>query len=165
MREQTSSFEVARTVTELSKMIGSRIRKAYQPHYEQVVLRMSKKGHANTDLVIVRGKRVYNSTRDRPMPPNPSQFAMVLRKHLGNSRFIGVSQLGFDRVLSLEFEHGKGRMSLVIELFRDGNVLLLDDSGIIVQPLTHAKYASRVLKKGVRYSPPPESLDLSLIHI
>ena len=50
-------------------------------------------------------------------------------------------------------------MSLVIELFRDGNVLLLDDSGIIVQPLTHAKYASRVLKKGVRYSPPPESLD------
>ena len=133
MREQTSSFEVARTVTELSKMIGSRIRKAYQPHYEQVVLRMSKKGHANTDLVIVRGKRVYNSTRDRPMPPNPSQFAMVLRKHLGNSRFIGVSQLGFDRVLSLEFEHGKGRMSLVIELFRDGNVLLLDDSGIIVQ--------------------------------
>ena len=67
MREQTSSFEVARTVTELSKMIGSRIRKAYQPHYEQVVLRMSKKGHANTDLVIVRGKRVYNSTRDRPI--------------------------------------------------------------------------------------------------
>ena len=159
MREQTSSFEVARTVVELSKMIGSRVRKAYQPHYEQVVLRMSKKGHANTDLVIVRGKRVYNSTRDRPMPPNPSQFAMVLRKHLGNSRFVGVSQLGFDRVLSLEFEHGKGKMSLVIELFRDGNVLLLDESGTIIQPLTHAKYASRVLKKGVSYIPPPESLD------
>ena len=64
MREQTSSFEVARTVVELNKMIGARIRKAYQPHYEQVVLRMSKKGQANTDLVIVRGKRVYNSTRD-----------------------------------------------------------------------------------------------------
>ncbi len=159
MREQTSSFEVARTVVELNKMIGARIRKAYQPHYEQVVLRMSKKGHANTDLVIVRGKRVYHSTRDRPMPPNPSQFAMVLRKHLGNSRFIGASQLGFDRVLSLEFEHGRGKMSLVIELFRDGNILLLDDSGIIVQPLTHAKYASRILKKGARYSPPPESLD------
>mgnify|MGYP001207341806 FL=1 len=159
MREQTSSFEVARTVVELSKMIGSRVRKAYQPHYEQVVLRMSKKGHANADLVIVRGKRVYNSTRDRPMPPNPSQFAMVLRKHLGNSRFIGVSQLGFDRVLSLEFEHGRGKMSLIIELFRDGNILLLDDAGTIVQPLTHAKYASRVLKKGVRYFPPPESLD------
>ena len=44
-------------------------------------------------------------------------------------------------------------MSLVIELFRDGNILLLDDEGVIIQPLTHAKYASRTLKKGVRYSP------------
>ena len=159
MREQTSSFEVARTVRELTEMVGSRVRKAYQPHYEQIVLRMSKKGSPNRDLVIVRGKRVYCSSRDRPMPPNPSQFAMILRKHLGNSRFVGVSQFGFDRVMSLDFEHGRGRMSLVIELFRDGNVLLLDDSGIIIQPLTHAKYASRTLKKGVEYNPPPESLD------
>ena len=30
---------------------------------------------------------------------------------------------------------------------------------MIIQPLTHAKYASRTLKKGVRYSPPPASLD------
>ena len=50
-------------------------------------------------------------------------------------------------------------MSLVIELFRDGNILLLDDEGVIIQPLTHAKYASRTLKKGVRYTPPPASLD------
>tara|TARA_B100001175_G_C19514782_1_gene646574 strand:- start:9499 stop:11634 length:2136 start_codon:yes stop_codon:yes gene_type:complete len=159
MREQTSSFEVARTVRELTEMVGSRVRKAYQPHYEQVVLRMSKKGFPNRDLVIVRGKRVYYSSRDRPMPPNPSQFAMVLRKHLGNSRFIGVSQSGFDRVMSLEFEHGRGKMSLVIELFRDGNVLLLDEDGVIIQPLTHATYASRTLKKGVPYVPPPPSLD------
>ena len=153
MREQTSSFEVARTVRELGEMVGSRVRKSYQPHYEQIVLRMSKKGFPNRDLIIVRGKRIYCSSRDRPMPPNPSQFAMILRKHLGNSRFIGVSQFGFDRVLSLEFEHGRGKMSLVIELFRDGNILLLDDEGVIIQPLTHAKYASRTLKKGVRYSP------------
>ena len=159
MREQTSSFEVARTVRELGEMVGSRVRKAYQPHYEQIVLRMSKKGFPNRDLVIVRGKRVYYSSRDRPMPPNPSQFAMILRKYLGNSRFIGVSQFGFDRVMSLEFEHGRGKMSLVIELFRDGNVLLLDEEGVIIQPLTHAKYASRTLKKGVKYAPPPASLD------
>ena len=159
MREQTSSFEVARTVRELGEMVGSRVRKSYQPHYEQIVLRMSKKGFPNRDLIIVRGKRIYCSSRDRPMPPNPSQFAMILRKHLGNSRFIGVSQFGFDRVLSLEFEHGRGKMSLVIELFRDGNILLLDDEGVIIQPLTHAKYASRTLKKGVRYTPPPASLD------
>jgi predicted ribosome quality control (RQC) complex YloA/Tae2 family protein len=93
------------------------------------------------------------------MPSKPSQFAMVLRKHLNNSRLIGVEQLGFDRVIRLTFEHGGGRLALIIELFRDGNVLLLDENDVIIQPLTHAKYASRTLKKGVAYTPPPETLD------
>ena len=159
MRESSSSFDVARIVRELSEMVGARARKAYQPHYEQVVLRLNRKGVPSTDLVIVRGRRVYTSQRDRPMPSKPSQFAMVLRKHLNNSRLIGVEQLGFDRVIRLTFEHGRGRLALIIELFRDGNVLLLDENDVIIQPLTHAKYASRTLKKGVAYTPPPETLD------
>ena len=159
MREQSSSFDVARIVRELSELIGARARKAYQPHYEQVVVRLNRKGVPSTDLVIVRGRRVYTSQRDRPMPSKPSQFAMVLRKHLNNSRLIAVEQFGFDRVIELTFEHGGGRLKLVIELFRDGNVILLDDNGVIIQPLTHAKYASRSLKKGVAYAPPPETVD------
>ena len=131
MREQSSSFEIARIVRELSEMVGARARKAYQPHYEQIVLRLNRKGLPSTDLVIVRGRRVYTSRRDRPMPSKPSQFAMVLRKHLNNSRLVSVEQYGFDRVIELTFEHGGGLLSLVIELFRDGNVLLLDESGVI----------------------------------
>ena len=159
MREQSSSFDVARIVRELSEMVGARARKVYQPHYEQVVVRLNRKGLPSTDLVIGRGRRVYTSQRDRPMPSKPSQFAMVLRKHMNNSRLISVEQYGFDRVIELTFEHGGGRLRLIIELFRDGNVLLLDDNGVIIQPLTHAKYASRSLKRGVAYSPPPETVD------
>ena len=159
MRAQSSSFDVARIVDELRGMIGVRARKAYQPHYEQVVLRLNQKGKPSTDLVIVCGKRIYLSQRDRPMPTNPSPFAMKLRKHLSNSRLIEVNQLGFDRVISLTFEHGRGRLKLIIELFRDGNVLLLDDKDVIIQPLTHAKYASRSLKSGENYTPPPATVD------
>ena len=159
MRAQSSSFDVARMVRELREMVGTRVRKAYQPHYEQVVLRLNPKGEPSVDLVIVRGKRLYMSRRDRPMPNNPSPFAMKLRKHLGNSRLVEVEQLGFDRVVILTLEHGGGQYKLVIELFRDGNVLLLDDNDVILQPLTHAKYASRALKRGEPYTPPPETLD------
>ena len=159
MRAQSSSFDVARMVRELRGMIGTRVRKAYQPHHEQVVLRLNPKGEPSVDLVIVRGKRLYMSRRDRPMPNNPSPFAMILRKHLGNSRLVEVEQHGFDRVVILTFEHGGGQYKLVIELFRDGNVLLLDDNDVILQPLTHAKYASRSLKRGEPYTPPPETLD------
>lgn len=146
-------------VRELRTMIGVRARKAYQPHHEQVVLRLNPKGEPSVDLVIVRGKRLYMSRRDRPMPNNPSPFAMVLRKHLSNARLVEVEQVGFDRVVILTFEHGGGRLKLVIELFRDGNVLLLDGDGVIIQPLTHAKYASRSLKRGEPYVPPPETVD------
>ena len=159
MREQASSFDVARIVRELSSMIGARARKAYQPLYEQVVIRLNPKGSPSSDLVIVSGRRLYLSQRDRPMPSQPSQFAMVLRKHMNNSRLIEVKQLGFDRIISMTFEHGSGKLKLIIELFRDGNVLLLDDDGVIIQPLTHAKYASRSLKRGVQYVPPPAAVD------
>jgi predicted ribosome quality control (RQC) complex YloA/Tae2 family protein len=159
MREQASSFDVARIVRELSKMIGARARKAYQPHYEQVVIRLNPKGSPSSDLVIVSGRRLYLSQRDRPMPSQPSQFAMVLRKHLNNSRLIEVEQLGFDRIISLTFEHGSGKLKLIIELFRDGNVLLLDNEDVIIQPLTHANYASRTLKRGVKYVSPPPAID------
>ena len=159
MREQSSSFEIARIVRELSEMVGARVRKSYQPHYEQIVVRLNRKGMPSTDLVIVRGLRAYCSNRDRPMPTQPSQFAMILRKHLNNSRLVGVRQYGFDRVIRMDFEHGGGRLSLIIELFRDGNILLLDQEGVIIRPLTHAKYASRSLKKGVAYTPPPEAID------
>ena len=153
MREQTSSFDVARIVRELSEMVGARARKAYQPHYEQVVLRLNRKGVPSTDLVIVRGRRIYTSQRDRPMPSKPSQFAMVLRKHLNNSRLIGVEQLGFDRVIRLSFEHGRGRLALVIALFRDGNILPSMQVALsakvwltrhLLRPSTHVRWAEKL---------------------
>tara|TARA_B100001559_G_scaffold64213_1_gene51956 strand:+ start:397 stop:2571 length:2175 start_codon:yes stop_codon:yes gene_type:complete len=159
MRDKLSSFDVACIANELSEMIGARMRKAYQPHYEQVVLKLNRKGLPSTDLVIVRGKRLYTSYRDRPMPSKPSQFAMVIRKYLSNARLVEVNQFGFDRVIELVFEKGSGKIKIIIELFRDGNVLLVDNQEKIIQPLTHAKYSTRSLKRGFEYSPPPEAFN------
>lgn len=159
MRDKLSSFDVSCIVNELSEMVGSRMRKAYQPHYEQVVLKLNRKGLPSTDLVIVRGKRLYTSQRDRPMPSKPSQFAMVIRKHLNNARLVDVNQYGFDRIVELVFEKTREKIKIIIELFRDGNILLIDNEGIIIQPLTHAKYSTRSLKKGFEYRPPPESFN------
>ena len=131
MRDQMSSFDIARLVLDIDELKGARCRKMYQPHYEQVVLRLNPKGKPNCDLVIVRGQRVYFSQRDRPMPKQPPQFAMLLRKYLSNARLTGASQLGFDRIIVLEFETKDGRRDLVIEMFRNGNVILLDEEGVI----------------------------------
>jgi predicted ribosome quality control (RQC) complex YloA/Tae2 family protein len=146
-------------VLDIDALAGARCRKMYQPHYEQVVLRLNPKGLAKRDLVIVRGQRVYFSQRDRPMPTHPPQFAMLLRKYLSNARLTGASQLGFDRIIRLEFDTKDGRRDLVIEMFRNGNVILLDQDGIIIQPLTHVTYETRTIKRGEVYVAPPEPMD------
>jgi len=159
MREQMSSFDIARMVLEIDALAGARAKKMYQPHYEQLVIRFNPKEAPTQDLVIVRGKRAYFSRRDRPMPMQPASFAMLLRKYLSNGRLLHARQHGFDRIMVLEFDTKDGRRDLVIEMFRDGNVILLDEEGVIIQPLTHVKYESRTIKRGFTYDFPPEPMD------
>ncbi len=157
MKDVMSGLDLRAITSELQVMVGAHCRKCYQPHYEQVVLRLRSKEGGNTDLVMVRGKRIYTSKRDRPMPQIPAPFAMVLRKSLSNARLKVIEQVGFDRVLRFVFEKGHGMLHLYVEVFRDGNIILTDENDVIIQPLTHKSYADRVLKKGVVYTLPPAS--------
>ena len=159
MKTAMSGFDLRAIARELDVFSGAYVKKAYMPHYEQIVLRINPKDMEQFDLVLVRGSRIYTSKRDRPMPMTPPPFAMVLRKHLKNARMTGVRQLGFDRVLAFDFDTKFGKRHLYVEVFRDGNIILTDEEGIIVQPLTHASYAGRTLKKGIVYQPPPQALD------
>ena len=86
MRDEMSGFDLRQVVSELSEYNGSHCKKIYQPHHEQIVLRINPKQKSQQDIVIVRGKRLYLSDRQRPMPAQPSPFAMLHRKHLGNAR-------------------------------------------------------------------------------
>ena len=70
-----------------------------------------------------------------------------------------IEQIGFDRVLRFVFENSHGKFHLYVEVFRDGNIILADGNDIIIQPLTHATYADRTLKKGIEYTPPPAARD------
>ncbi|MDA0925570.1 MAG: NFACT family protein, partial [archaeon] len=154
-----SGFDLRAMARELNALSGAYVKKAYMPHYEQIVLRVNPKESTQRDLVFVRGERIYTSTRDRPMPMTPPPFAMVLRKHLRNARLTAVEQVGFDRVLAFSFDTKDGERTLYVEVFRDGNIILVDQEGIIIQPLTHASYAGRTLKKGVEYTPPPPAVN------
>ena len=159
MKDSMTGFDVRAVSLELDAWSGAYVKKAYMPHYEQIVLRINPKESEQFDLVIVRGQRVYTSKRDRPMPMTPPSFAMVLRKHLKNARLTKVEQVGFDRVLMFRFDTKHGQRSLSVELFRNGNVILMDESDVIIQPLTHASYSGRTIKKGEIYVPPPAAID------
>ena len=126
MKAAMSGFDLRAVAQELNQFAGAYVKKAYMPHYEQIVLRINPKEMDQFDLVLVRGARIYTSQRDRPMPMTPPPFAMVLRKHLKNARMTGVRQLGFDRVLAFDFDTKHGSYHLYVEVFRDGNIILTD---------------------------------------
>jgi predicted ribosome quality control (RQC) complex YloA/Tae2 family protein len=159
MKQAMSAFDLRAVAAELRTFVGSFVKKSYMPHYEQVVLRMNPKDGDAFDLVIVRGRRISISRRDRPMPQSPPPFAMLLRKELGNARLTAVEQVAFDRLLRLSFSTKGGDRHLMVECFGDGNVILLDENDVIIQPLTHASYRDRTLKRGEAYQTPPPAVD------
>ena len=59
MKDAMSGLDLRVIAGELSSHLGSHCKKCYQPHYEQVVLRLRQKGGGNVDLVLVRKEGVH----------------------------------------------------------------------------------------------------------
>ncbi|MCK5772975.1 MAG: NFACT family protein [Thermoplasmata archaeon] len=95
----------------------------------------------------------------REMPKTPSPYAMMLRKRLRNRVLKEISQVGMDRVVVLTFSGGEeDDIKLYLELFGDGNLIMVR-GGIIEAPYTSRSWASRTVKRGEEFSPPPSGMD------
>jgi predicted ribosome quality control (RQC) complex YloA/Tae2 family protein len=158
MKSGMTNVDVAALAAELAPLMqGARLDKAYQPAKGQVLLRLRRKGAGKLDLLIELGRFVTLTRRPPQNPDKPSMVAQILRTTFENSRLASVAQVGFDRLLRLDFERGDGRHSIVVELFGEGNLLVLDGAGTIVLPMKGEDHGSRKLRKGEPYRPPPGS--------
>ncbi len=139
-----ANLDVFFLARELASLEGARLDNAYQCGEKDFRFRFGKK-----DLAVRLGEYAFLGER-QPAPARPSQFSMLLRKHLRGGRLDAVKQLGFDRLLELGF----GGKSVVLELFSKGNLLLLE-GGKIIRPFKFKEFSSRTLKPRETYSPPP----------
>ena len=57
MKATMSGFDLRAVAQELDAFAGAYVKKAYMPHYEQIVLRINPKESDQFDLVLVRGSR------------------------------------------------------------------------------------------------------------
>ena len=153
MKDALSSFDVMAVVAELQPRIGWHLDKVYHPKWDHLVLSIRGAGEGKEFLHFHVGKWLYLSKRSRDMPQQPSDFAMMLRKRVANARISGVRQQGFDRIVVLTLEKD-GTFELVLELFGDGNVILVRD-GTIIQPLTSHTWKHRDVKAQREFSFPP----------
>jgi predicted ribosome quality control (RQC) complex YloA/Tae2 family protein len=87
-------------------------------------------------------------------PERPPDFAKMLRNRLSGADFAGVSQQGFDRVLTFSFERDDENTEIVAELFGQGNIAALDETGTVVDCLDTVRLQSRTVAPGAVYEYP-----------
>jgi predicted ribosome quality control (RQC) complex YloA/Tae2 family protein len=139
-------------VEELKALWGARLVGIYETSKRAFRFKFSKEKQ-EFNLVVELGLRANVTKYVEPSPAKPTQFASILRNGLENRRLETMEQLNFDRVLKMSFE-GRDEPSLVIEMFREGNMLLCS-SGRITAAYEEGAYAARVIKPGEEYVTPP----------
>jgi len=78
----------------------------------------------------------------------------MLRNRLSGADFHEVRQHGFDRILEFEFRREDQDTTIVVELFGDGNVAVLDQNGEVVDCLETVRLKSRTVAAGAQYGFP-----------
>ncbi|MBL7160473.1 MAG: NFACT family protein [Candidatus Aenigmarchaeota archaeon] len=151
-----SALDLRFLVKELRKGLeGGRVRKIYQYEKKKLLFEFHHPEKGEQWLYVGRGA-VYLTEQKPSSPSEPPSFCMFLRKHLMGKAVRNIRQVGFDRILEIQFpEH-----ILVIELLPPGNLILCDSSYNIIMPLEFQKWKSREVKPRVPYKHPPLQVDL-----
>ncbi|MDH7516979.1 MAG: ribosome rescue protein RqcH [Candidatus Thermoplasmatota archaeon] len=160
MKRKLSSFDIYVIINELQELVGCYIDKIYQPtHYELIIRVSNSKTKQKENLFIRNGELICLTQKQIDAPVKPTNFSMVLRKHLLNGRISEITQHGFDRIIKLGTSKKEGNYLLVLEFFSDGNIILVDPDGKIVAPLTSQRWSIRTIKTHEKYMPPPEQVN------
>ena len=149
MKEEMSSVDIRYVVRELQWLVGSRVDKVYHDKDEIRIKLRTKEGRA--DLILQAGKRFHFTSYVKEAPKQPSSFTMLLRKHLSGGFIDAIEQHGFDRIVKVRI----GDYTLIGELFRRGNIILVDFENKIVAALRYEEYKDRRIMPKADYRYPP----------
>jgi len=143
------SFDIYAVASEMQEMVGGWVGKTYQDG-DEVLIRVRKDDNRN--LFIKNGKWMFPASRIKTSESHPPAFAMALRKYTNNKRIQSIIQKGFDRIVVITLSNS---YSIVVELFADGNIILVDGEGNIVIPMKFQSWSHREIRPGREYLLPP----------
>jgi predicted ribosome quality control (RQC) complex YloA/Tae2 family protein len=157
-KRELTSVDIAALVGELGAYEGAKVDKAYLYPDDLLRLKMRDFDRGRVELIVDVGEtrhvRVADPDNVPDAPGRPPNFAMMLRNRLSGADFAGVEQYEFDRILQFHFERGDENTTIVAELFGDGNVVVLDGAGEVVDCLATVRLKSRTVAPGAPYEFP-----------
>ncbi len=149
-------------VEDLNKNVPIRINKIYSIGKNEILLntradRVSKKliisGDANQN-------RIHFTNKSYPNDSEPSNFVMLLRKHLSNGQILAIKQYNFDRIIQLEIINHDSigdlqTFYLYLELMgRYANIIFCNSDNIIfdaIKRISPLDNPNQVVVPGARY--------------
>jgi len=154
-----TSFDIAAVIAELRRIVKigkARISNIYQINPKTVILKIKNPGAQPLNLLIESGKRIHLTSYRIEKPLKPPPFCMALRKYLKNGIISEISQHEFERTIKIEVQTGKGKFTLIAELFGEGNIILVDPENKILHALIYKRMRDRniVRQEEFRYAPP-----------
>ncbi len=121
-------------------------------------LRDPKKG--TYFLLIEPGKRIHLTQFNREMPPEPPNFCKQLRSHLRDKRINWIKQRHIDRIVEMNIGPDPG-YTFVVELFGEGNLILVSPNNKILAALRYRKMRDRDIHPGREFvQMPPAPMDI-----
>lgn len=162
---------------ELSVLIGARVDKIYQPSREEIVLslRMLNSSDKSAKKLIFSANgtsaRVHLTSAEFDNPMQPPMFCMLLRKHLGGGRLVGIRQDGLERILYFDFEcvNEIGDTvvnTLIAEIMgRHSNIILVRNGRVVdsVKRVSDAVSAVRRILPNIEYETPQRLERLNIL--
>ncbi|RLF20491.1 MAG: hypothetical protein DRN15_06140 [Thermoprotei archaeon] len=154
MKEKMSLLDLVAVVGELKEeIVGGLISNIYQIGNVIIFKLHTKRGR--TDLLVEVGKRIHLTTHEFEKPRTPPAFCMALRKHLKGARVVDVHVVNMDRIIAIEAIRGQEIYRVIIELMREGNLILTNEKGEIIQAFEYKRMKDRDVLRGIAYRPPP----------
>ena len=137
---------IAAMVREMrTRLEGGRINKIAQP--ENDALLITAKGPMGQQRLLLSASAslplVYFTGTNKPSPMTAPNFCMLLRKHIGSARIVGITQPDMERVIRIELEHLNEmgdvcRKFLILELMgKHSNIIFCDENGRILDSIKH----------------------------
>ncbi|WP_200531754.1 ribosome rescue protein RqcH [Halorubrum sp. LN27] len=162
-KRELSSIDLGALVTELNRYAGAKVDKAYLYDDDLLRLKLRDFDRGRVELMIevgeVKRAHVADPENVADAPGRPPNFAKMLRNRMSGADFAGVEQYEFDRILTFEFEREDENTTLVAELFGQGNVAALDETGEVVGALQTVRLKSRTVAPGSQYEYPASRLN------
>jgi len=156
-----SAFDLRFLVREWQALTDARVNKVWQSDSDKkrLLVELHRPREGRCWLLIHPPDAMHLTAAKGSWPATPPGFCLFLRKHLEGGRLRAIAQLGFERIVRLDFE-GKEARVMYVELFSKGNVILCDADGKILSLAETQTWADRTLRGGIPYQLPPAQPDV-----